>query len=48
MSEENVELVRSIYEAFNRRDWDSAFGLTVSEFEFTLKRGAERRHSSRP
>ena len=39
MSEENVELVRSMYEAFNRRDWDSAFSLAVPEFEFTLKRG---------
>jgi ketosteroid isomerase-like protein len=39
MSEENVDLVRSIYEAFNRRDWDSAFGLAVPEFEFTLNRG---------
>ena len=39
MSEENVELVRSVYEAFNRRDWDSAFGLVVPEFEFTLKQG---------
>ena len=25
MSQENVEIVRSIYEAFNRRDWDAAF-----------------------
>jgi ketosteroid isomerase-like protein len=25
MSEENVEIVRSIYEAMNRRDWDQAF-----------------------
>ena len=25
MSQENVEIVRSIYEAFNRRDWDAVF-----------------------
>ena len=25
MSQENVEIVRSIYEAVNRRDWDAAF-----------------------
>ena len=47
MSEENVELVRSMYEAFNRRDWDSAFGLAAPDFEFTLQRGAERGPSSR-
>jgi ketosteroid isomerase-like protein len=41
MSEENVELVRAVYEAFNRRDWDSVFSLAVPEFEFTLKRGPE-------
>ena len=39
MSEENVELVRSIYEAFNRRDWESAFGFAASDFEFTLQVG---------
>ena len=26
MSPENVEIVRAIYEAFNRRDWDALFG----------------------
>jgi hypothetical protein len=25
MSQENVEIVRSIHEAVNRRDWDAAF-----------------------
>ncbi len=44
MSQENVELVRSMYEAFNRRDWDSAFGLAAPEFEFTLKRGPDAGH----
>ena len=39
MSEENVELVRSMYEAFNRRDWESAFGLAAPDFEFTLQVG---------
>ena len=41
MSEENLALVRAVYEAFNRRDWDSVFSLAVPEFEFTLKRGPE-------
>ena len=35
MSEENVELVRPIYAAFNRRDWDALFRDTDAEFAFT-------------
>jgi uncharacterized protein len=35
MSRENVEIVRSIYEAFNRRDWDAAFSATAPDVEFT-------------
>ena len=27
MSQENVEIVRAVYEAFNRGDWDVAFSL---------------------
>jgi hypothetical protein len=37
MSQENVEVVRPIYEAFNRRDWD-AFRDTDPEFAFTYHR----------
>jgi len=39
MSQENVELVRAVYEAFNRRDWDAAFRDADSDFEFTIQRG---------
>ncbi len=39
MSDENVELVRSIYEAFNRRDWDAGFRDAHPDFEFTIQRG---------
>jgi len=35
MSQENVEIVRPIYEAFNRRDWDALFRDTALEFAFT-------------
>ena len=35
MSRENVEIVRPIYEAFNRRDWDALFRDTDPEFAFT-------------
>jgi ketosteroid isomerase-like protein len=35
MSGENVEIVRPIYDAFNRRDWDALFRDTDPEFAFT-------------
>jgi ketosteroid isomerase-like protein len=35
MSQENVELVRPIYEASNRRDWDALFRDTSPGFAFT-------------
>jgi ketosteroid isomerase-like protein len=35
MSEENVELVRSIYEAVNRGDWDAAFRNQRPDVELT-------------
>jgi ketosteroid isomerase-like protein len=35
MSQENVEIVRSIYEAVNRRDWDAAFRDQSPEVELT-------------
>ncbi len=39
MSQENVEIVRSIYEAFNRRDWDAAFRDQHPEVELTTPPG---------
>ena len=40
MSEEkNVEIVRRVYEAFNRRDWDAVFRDMHPGFEFTTQRG---------
>jgi ketosteroid isomerase-like protein len=35
MSEENVEIVRSIYEAFNRREWDAVFRDAAPDCELT-------------
>ena len=35
MSEENVEVVRRAYEAFNRRDWDAAFRDQAPDVEYT-------------
>ena len=35
MSEENLEIVRSIYEAVNRRDWDAAFRDRAPDVEYT-------------
>jgi uncharacterized protein len=39
MSGENVEIVRSIYEAHNRDDWDAVTDLADVDFEITLQRG---------
>jgi ketosteroid isomerase-like protein len=39
MSEENVEVVRAIYEALNRSEWDEAFRLVAPDFEVTFQRG---------
>jgi uncharacterized protein len=39
MSEENVDIVRSIYEAFNRRDWDAAFRDQAPDVEYTTPPG---------
>jgi ketosteroid isomerase-like protein len=35
MSQENVELVRPIYEAFNHRDWNALFRDADPQFAFT-------------
>jgi ketosteroid isomerase-like protein len=39
MSEENVEIVRSIYEAANQRDWDAAFRDQHPDIELTTPPG---------
>ena len=39
MSQENVEIVRSIYEAVNRRDWDAAFRDQSPDVELTTPPG---------
>jgi uncharacterized protein len=35
MSQEKIEIVRSIFEALNRRDWDTAWGYQAPDVEFT-------------
>jgi len=42
MSEENVGIVRSIYEAFNRREWDAAFRDIHPDAELTTPPGGPR------
>jgi ketosteroid isomerase-like protein len=37
MSEENGEIVRAAYPAFNRRDWAKAFDKTDPEFTLTVE-----------
>ncbi len=39
MAQENVEIVRAVYEAFNCGDWDGMFRDAHSDFEITLQRG---------
>jgi uncharacterized protein len=41
MSEENVEIVRSIYEAISRGDWDAAFRHHGPNSEFITPPGIE-------
>jgi ketosteroid isomerase-like protein len=38
MSEENVELVRPIYDAMNRHDWDAVFHRAHPDFEVQVQR----------
>jgi ketosteroid isomerase-like protein len=38
MSQEDVEAVREVYEAFNDRDWDGAFRHAHPDFEITTLR----------
>ncbi|MDX6697723.1 MAG: SnoaL-like domain [Solirubrobacteraceae bacterium] len=39
MSRENVEVVRRVYEALSRRDWDEGFSEMSPDFEMTTQRG---------
>jgi hypothetical protein len=41
MSQENVEIVRSIYEAVNRGDWDAAFRDARPDVELTTPPGPQ-------
>ena len=38
MSRENVEIVRAVIDAFNRRDWDAALEYCAPNAEFDLSR----------
>jgi ketosteroid isomerase-like protein len=42
MSQENVEVVRRGYEAFNRGDFDAAMEVVHPEIEFVLPGGGPR------
>jgi ketosteroid isomerase-like protein len=39
LSQENVELVRSVYDALNRSDWDAVFRDMDPDVEVTFQRG---------
>jgi ketosteroid isomerase-like protein len=39
MSQENVEMIRSIYEPLNRGDWEAVFHNAHPEMEITTQRG---------
>jgi uncharacterized protein len=41
MSQENVEIVRKAYDAFNRRDWDGVFRDADPDFALTTQVGPE-------
>lgn len=41
MSHENAEIVRPVYEALNRRDWDAVFSATHPDFELPIRRMPE-------
>ena len=41
MSQDNVEKVRSVYEALNRNDWDAVFRDAHEDFELTTQLGPD-------
>ena len=38
MSEENVDMIRSIYDPFNRGDWEDVFSDAHPDLELTTQR----------
>ena len=42
MSQENVEVVRAAYDAFNRGDWNAAFRDMHPDFEFAMQHAPNR------
>src|SRR5438067_2159075 len=41
MSQENVEIVRRVYDALNHGDWDAVFRDMHPDFEMTTQRGPD-------
>jgi ketosteroid isomerase-like protein len=41
MSQENVEIVRRVYQALNRRDWETVFRDAHQDFELTTQLGPD-------
>src|SRR4051794_21564543 len=41
MSQENVEIVRRVYDALNQGDWDAVFRDAHPDFEVTTQRGPD-------
>ena len=41
MSQESVEIVRRVYDALNRGDWDAALRDAHPDFEMTTQRGLD-------
>ena len=39
MSEENLDMIRSVYEPFNRGDWEAVFSNAHPDFDLTTQRG---------
>jgi ketosteroid isomerase-like protein len=44
MSQENVEIVRTAIDAYNRRDWESVLKDAAPDFEFDLSRAVGPQH----
>jgi ketosteroid isomerase-like protein len=47
MSRDNIVIVRHVYEAANRRDWDAAFSDAHADFELKLQRFDPGTHRGR-
>ena len=44
MSQENVEIVRAVIDAFNRGDWEAGLDYAAPDFEFDLSRAVGPQH----